>query len=310
MKPPDHNHHHRHHHNTADTDRTQKNLLFSTVLNLTVAVAEVIGGIFSNSLALISDALHNLGDTSALFIAYLANLISKKDHNRRKTFGYKRIEILAAMFNAIVLVVIIVYLFVEAYHRLLNPEPVKGRVMFVVAIIGFLANLASVLLLSKHSGKNINIRAAYLHLLGDTVSSVVVIITAVLIYFFNLYWIDPVVTFLLGIYLLKETFMILREAVDILMQATPQGLDLVEVKTALESIPEIDNIHHVHAWNLSDQDIHFECHIDLRSDLRISETETIKSLIHTILKNKFNISHVTIQYEYNCCDDKNMIHSH
>jgi cobalt-zinc-cadmium efflux system protein len=289
-------------------DNTGKNLLVSTLLNFTVAVAEIIGGLFSNSLALISDALHNLGDTSALFIAYLANLISKKGHTHKKTFGYKRIEILAALFNAVILVVIIVYLFIEAYHRLRNPEPVKGLIMFIVALVGFLANLTSVVLLRKYSEKNINIRAAYLHLLGDTVSSIVVIVTAILIYFFELYWIDPLVTYLLGIYLLKETYMILKEAVDILMQAVPPGLDLLEVKTSLESITEIDNIHHVHAWNLNDQDIHFECHVDLKSDLKISEIENIKDLIHKILKNKFNISHVTVQYEYNCCTDKNIIH--
>jgi cobalt-zinc-cadmium efflux system protein len=304
-----HDHHHKHHQEHPEIDSTGKNLLFSTLLNLTVTVAEIIGGIFSNSLALISDALHNLGDTSALFIAYLANLISKREHTYKKTFGYKRIEILAALFNAIILVVIIVYLFIEAYHRLRNPEPVKGLVMFIVALIGFLANLFSVVLLKKHSGKNINIRAAYLHLLGDTVSSVVVIVTAILIYFFSLYWIDPLVTFLLGIYLLKETYLILKEALDILMQGTPQGLDLDDVKAALEAIPEIDNIHHVHAWNMNDQDIHFECHVDLNSDMKISETENVKNLIHEILKNKFNISHVTVQYEYNCCEDKNIIHS-
>jgi cobalt-zinc-cadmium efflux system protein len=283
--------------------------LISTLLSLAVSIAEVIGGIFSNSLALISDALHNLGDTSALFIAYLANLISNKNHSHKKTFGYKRVEILAALFNAIILVVIIVYLFIEAYHRLRNPEPVKGLVMFLVAVIGLIANLFSVVLLRKHTSNSINIRAAYLHLLGDTVSSVMVIVTAVLIYFFGLYWIDPIVTLLLGIYLLRETFRILKEALDILMQATPQGLDLAHLKTALEAIPDIDNIHHVHVWNLSDQDIHFECHIDLKSDIRISETEKIQTLIHEILLNKFNINHVTIQYEYNCCEDKNMIHS-
>jgi cobalt-zinc-cadmium efflux system protein len=190
-----------------------------------------------------------------------------------------------------------------------NPEPIKGMVMFVVAIIGFLANLISVILLRKNAGDNINIRAAYLHLIGDTVSSVVVIVTAILIYFFNMYWIDPVVTFILGLYLLRETFLILKEALDILMQSTPHGLDLSEVKTALESIPEIDNIHHVHAWNLNDQDIHFECHIDLKSDIRLSETEAIKFLVQEVLLNKFNINHVTIQYEYNCCADKNMIHT-
>lgn len=306
-----HHHHHNHqdHQDHHKGDQTQKNLLLSTLLNFSVTVAEIIGGLVSNSLALISDALHNLGDTAALFIAYVANLISKKDHTYKKTFGYKRIEILAALFNAVVLVVIIVYLFVEAYQRIRNPEPVRGLIMFIVAVIGFAANLFSVLLLKKHSGQSINIRAAYLHLLGDTVSSVIVIITAVLIYFFNLYWIDPIVTFLLGIYLLRETFLILKETLDILMQSTPQGLDLVMLKSSLEAIPEIDNIHHVHAWNLNDQDIHFECHVDLKSDIRISETERIKNHIHEVLLHKFNINHITIQYEYNCCADKNMIHT-
>ena len=303
-----HDHHHTHHQAHTGNERTEKNLLITTLLNFTVAVAEVTGGLLSNSLALISDALHNLGDASALFIAYLANLISKKDHNQKKTFGYKRIEILAALFNAVILVVIIVYLFIEAYHRIQHPEPIKGSIMLIVALVGFLANLLSVFLLKKDSHKNINIRAAYLHLLGDTMSSVVVIISAILIYFLNIFWIDPVVTFLIGIYLLRETFLILKEAVDILMQATPPGLDLVALKSELESIPEIDNIHHVHVWNLNDQDIHFECHIDLRSDYRISETEKIKNSVHEMLKSKFNISHVTIQVEYNCCEDKNMIH--
>jgi cobalt-zinc-cadmium efflux system protein len=304
-----HSHHHKQHQEVREQDHTSKNLLISTLLNLIISVAEVVGGLFANSLALISDALHNLGDTSALFIAYLANLISRKDHSPKKTFGYKRIEILAALFNAIVLAVIIVYLFIEAIQRLSDPEPVKGLIMFIVAVIGLMANLFSVILLRKNAGSSINIKAAYLHLVGDTISSVVVIITAVLIYFFNLYWIDPLVTFLLGIYLLRETYLIVREAVDILMQSTPHGLDLNNVKSALEAIPEIDNIHHVHVWNLNDQDIQFECHIDLRSDYKVSETANIQAMVKEILLNKFNINHVTLQYEYNCCEDKNMIHS-
>lgn len=300
---------HGHHHTDSLKETAQKNLLVSTFLNLLVSIVEIIGGLISNSLALISDALHNLGDTSALFIAYVANRISKKNYNPKKTFGYKRIEILAAFFNAIVLVVIIVYLFIEAIQRLNNPEPVKGTIMFVVAVIGFLANLISVFLLQRNAGMNINIRAAYLHLLGDTISSVIVIVTAILIHFFSLYWIDPVVTFLLGIYLLRETYLILKEAVDILMQSTPPGLDLTDLKAELEAIPEIDNIHHVHAWNLNDQDIHFECHIDLNSDVRISETVYVQQKVRKILLNKYNIDHVTVQYEYNCCSDKNLLHS-
>jgi cobalt-zinc-cadmium efflux system protein len=288
---------------------TDRNLLLSVLLNLLVSVAEALGGLISNSLALISDALHNLGDTSAIFIAYLANLISKKGHSDKKTFGYKRIEILAALFNAIILVVIILYLFVEAWQRLRNPQPVKGMIMLVVAVIGLLANLFSVILLKHHARESINIRAAYVHLIGDTLSSIIVIFTALLINFFDLYWVDPLVTFLLGIYLLWEAYRIVKVAVDILMQATPHGLDLLQVKQALETIPEIDNIHHVHAWNLSDKDIHFECHVDLRSDNRISETEGIMAAIRNILENRFQITHVTIQYEYNCCKDKNMIHT-
>lgn len=290
-------------------DKVQGKLLLSTLLNFLISIAEIIGGLISNSLALISDALHNMGDTSALFIAYIANLISKKKYSAKKTFGYKRIEILAAFFNAIILAVIIIYLFIEAIQRINNPEPIKGLVMFVVAVIGFLANLFSVLILRKSAGKSINVRAAYLHLLGDTISSVIVIVSAILIYFFNLYWIDPVVTFLVGLYLLRETFIILKETIDILMQSTPPGLELSEVKIALESIPEIDNIHHVHAWNMNDQDIHFECHIDLNSDVRLSETYQIQQKVRKILLKEFNINHVTVQYEYNCCDDKNMIHS-
>lgn len=306
---PTHHNHHGHSHTHTEGENTGKNLLFSALLNLVVTVAEVVGGLFSNSLALLSDALHNLGDTSAIFIAFLANLISKKEGTSKKTFGFKRIEILAALFNAIVLVVIIIYLFIEAWHRLRNPMPIKGLVMLIVAVVGLLANLFSVLLLKKHAKQSINIRAAYLHLIGDTISSFVVIFTAILIYFFNIFWIDPLVTFLLGIYLLWETYRILKVALDILMQATPPGLDLNVVKESLETIPAIDNIHHVHAWNLSDQDIHFECHVDLKSDIRISETEIIRDAINKMLKEKFRITHVTIQYEYNCCSDKNMIHT-
>lgn len=308
MKDHHHNEHHGHVHK-VHADTSERNLLLSTALNFIITVAEIIGGLISNSLALLSDALHNLGDTTAIFIAYIANLISKKDYTDKKTFGYKRIQILAAFFNAVVLIAIILFLFVEAFKRFKNPEPIKGMVMLIVAVIGLIANFVSVLLLHSHSTKNLNIKAAYLHLLGDTVSSVAVIIGGVFIYFFQVNWIDPLITILIGIYLLRETFNVLKQSLDILMQGTPKGLDLLEVKNGLEKIDEIDNIHHVHAWNLTDQEIHFECHIDLKDDLRISQTETVKKKVSRILSENFNITHVTIQYEFNCCDNKEMIHN-
>ncbi len=297
-------HHHTHQHNLKG-----KNLLIATALNLVITIVEIIGGLVSNSLALLSDAIHNLGDTIAVMLAYIANLISRKDADEKKTFGYKRVEILTALFNAVVLIVIIIFLFIEAYKRFQEPEPIKGLVMLIVATVGLIANLVAVLLLRGESQHNLNIRAAYLHLLGDTFSSVAVIIGSILIYFFEVYWIDPLITVLIGLYIIKEAYVVLKEAVDILMQGTPASINLQEVVDEIEKHEDISNAHHVHAWKLDDTQIHFECHIDLNMDLTLSKTDDIRSEIETLLQNKFGISHVTIQFEYNCCDQKNVIHS-
>lgn len=303
-------HNHGHHHNHAHQhDLKGKNLLIATALNLVITIVEIIGGLVSNSLALLSDAIHNLGDTIAVLLAYIANLISRKSADEKKTFGYKRVEILTALLNAVVLIVIIVFLFIEAYKRFLDPEPIKGLIMFIVATIGLVANLIAVLLLKGDSQHNLNIRAAYLHLLGDTISSVAVIVGSVLIYFFKMYWIDPVITVLIGLYIIKEAYVVLREAVDILMQATPASINLQEVVAQIEKHKEISNVHHVHTWKLDDTQIHFECHIDLNKDLTLSMVDTIRFEIEALLQNKFGISHVTIQFEYDCCDQKSVIHT-
>jgi cobalt-zinc-cadmium efflux system protein len=302
-----HSHGHGHGHGHGHTDLNGKNLLFATALNLVITVAEIIGGILSNSLALLSDAIHNLGDTFAVLLAWIANRISKRSANHRKTYGYKRIEILAALFNAVTLVVIIVFLFREAIVRIQNPEPIKGLLMFVVASIGLIANLVAVLMLRKDAHKNINIKAAYLHLLGDTVSSIAVIAGSVLIYFYEVYWLDPVLTILIGLYILKETWSILRQSVDILMQATPPNMNIEKIKETIENIEGIDNIHHVHIWNLNDSQVHFEGHVDVSNDIRISETDVLQHRIEEILRNNFKINHVTIQFEYNCCAGKELI---
>jgi cobalt-zinc-cadmium efflux system protein len=283
-------------------------LLASTILNLIISIAEISGGLISNSLSLISDALHNLSDGLAIFIAWIANRISKRPSNSKRTFGYKRIEILAAFFNALILIAISLYLFYEAILRIIAPEPVKGLIMIIVALIGLLANLAAVLLLRRDAKKNINIKAAYLHLFGDTLSSFSVIFGGVLIYVFDLFWLDPIITILIGVYIIKETWTILKQTIDILMQGSPSGLDLNLIRLDLEQIPEIANIHHVHIWNLDDQSVHFECHVALIENSRISETDSIYYQIEKVLKEKHLISHLTIQFEHQLCDDKDMIH--
>jgi len=283
-------------------------LLTATILNFIIFFAEIAGGLISNSLSLITDALHNFSDGLAILIAWIANKIGNRPSNSKRTFGYKRIEILAAFLNALILIAISLYLFYEAILRILAPEPVKGMIMLIVAVIGLLANLTAVLLLRGYAKNNINIKAAYLHLFGDTLSSVAVIIGAILIYFFDLYWIDPIITILIGIYIIKETWTILKQTIDILMQGSPEGLNLEMIRQDLEQIPEIANIHHVHIWNLDDQSVHFECHVALIENSRISETDNIYYKIEKVLKEKHHIGHLTIQFEHQLCDDKDIIH--
>lgn len=208
-----HSHSHHHHH-----DVSGKKLGFTVVLNLTITVAQIIGGIISNSLSLLSDAVHNASDGIALWIAYFANKLAKKNTNFKMTFGYKRIEIISAFVNSFTLIFICLFLIYHAYNRFINPEAIEGTLMLIVATIGLLANLISVIILKNEKDKNINTKAAYLHLLGDTLSSVAVIIGGLLIIYYDLYWVDPLVTLLIALYIIKETYGVLKESFDILIQ--------------------------------------------------------------------------------------------
>ncbi len=285
------------------------NLLLVTLLNLAITLAELAGGILSNSISLLSDALHNLGDAFATFIAWIALKLSNRRSTPKSTFGLKRIEILAALLNTVTLIILSFYLFREAWLRFLHPEPVNSVVMLVVAAIGLVANLYAVLILRKDSVKNINVRAAYIHLIGDSLSSVVVLIGGFLMLFFEIYWVDPLVTFLIGVYILKETFSIMKQALSILMQQTPDGLDLHAIKEEIEKIKEVKNIHHIHAWNLTDQLIHFEAHVDVTEDLLLSQVDGIREQIEKKLQEMFKIDHVTLQFEYKTGHHKTMINN-
>lgn len=284
-----------------------KNLLFTVVLNFTITFAEFVGGIFSNSLALISDAVHNLSDAVALLITYVTVKVSKRASDQNHTFGYKRIQIIAALFNAVTLIAICIYLLYEAYLRFFNPEPIESVTMLVVALIGLVANLVSVFLLQKHSKENLNIKTAYLHLIGDTMSSVAVIIGGVLIFFYEIYWVDPLITVLISLYIIKETYSVLYETYLILMQSTPSNIEVDDLEEELIKIEEIQGVHHVHVWNLTDKEIHFEGHLDVSRDITVSQSQEIIDKAQKTLMEKFNIGHATFQLEYNRCDDKSLI---
>ncbi|HPE44019.1 MAG TPA: cation diffusion facilitator family transporter [Bacteroidales bacterium] len=289
--------------------KESRNLLITVWLNFVIAFAELLGGFFSNSLALISDALHNMSDASAMLITYIALKISKKAANKKHTFGYKRIQILAALFNAVTLIGICLFLIFEAYDRFLNPEDVKTTPMLIVATIGLIANLVGVLLLKRFSASNINIKAAYLHLIGDTLSSVAVIAGALLMMWKGWHWVDPLITVLISIYIIRETYHILIETYQILMQSVPPGIEVDQVKEFLIKIKEVKDVHHIHIWSLTDQQIHFEAHLELCDDMRISESQLLYHQIEHKLEEEFGIHHVTLQPEIGYCSDVSTIKS-
>ncbi len=285
---------HSHHNKEVSLNK----LLFTIFLNLVITLAQIVGGIISGSLALISDAIHNFSDSVSVILAYFAQVLSRKPSTRKSTFGYKRAEILAAFINAVSLIGISIYLVFEAVDRFINPQAVDVAWMFWLGLLGLFANGISVVVLNREKDKNINIKAAYLHLVGDALTSVAVVMGAVLIWLFQIVWVDAAVTILISIYLFVHTLHLLKESVTILMQMSPADLDVEAIKNRLMQIEMLHDVHHIHIWNLTDKLIHFECHINLKNDLKVSETNAIFEKVRKILYDDFDIEHTTIQFEF------------
>jgi len=285
---------------------TERDLFVTMALNFGITIAEIVGGLLSGSLSLLSDAMHNFSDGIAIIITYVAIGLSRKPKTLRHTFGLKRAEILAAVINASTLIIISFFLIREALERFSHPQPVGGRIMLTVAALGLAGNVIGTMLLKKGARHNVNIRAAYVHLLSDAVSSVAVIIGAVFITAYQVYWIDPVLTILISLYILRETYEIVKEAVDVIMMSSPAGMDLHGLKKIVEAVPGVQNIHHVHIWKLNDRDIHFEAHIEV-ANISVAETAAIQKEIEHSLHHSFDINHTTLQFECDRCGSKEMI---
>jgi cobalt-zinc-cadmium efflux system protein len=285
----------RHHHHRPVNEN---NLLVVTLLNLVITFVQVAGSLLSGSIALLSDALHNLSDTFASFIAYMANRIGRRDANPKKTFGYKRVEILSALLNAVILIVMSIFLILEAYKRLHEPQEINSMIMILVAMIGLLANIFAAAILKKDARRNINVKAAYIHLVGDALSSLLVLAGGVLIRFLEISWIDPLITVMISLYIVREAFVILKEAVNILMQSAPEHLDIQMIRKRVEAHPDVTNIHHIHTWMLTDRLVHLEAHVELSSDLKLSQVDKIRQALDLLLNEEFNIQHITLQFEF------------
>jgi len=285
--------HTHHHHETAGT--SGKRFLMATILNAIITIAELVGGLLSGSLALVSDAIHNFTDTFSLILAWIAHVLSGRKIDPRNTFGYRRAQILAAFVNALFLIIITIGLIYEAIRGFFQPHEVAAGLMLVIAVIGLIANIATAFMLSRGRDDSLNQKAAFLHILADALSSVGVIVAGICIYFFHWNWLDPLLTLLVALYMFKEAVPVLRAAVAILMEGNTQ-LDVAAIQKDLQAFPVVVNCHHFHAWQIDEQRINLTFHITM-ADCMLSEAEQVTDAIRLLLKQKYHVDHVTIQVE-------------
>lgn len=300
-----HNHSHGHHHHHPDLKG--RNLLISIFLNILITVAQVIGGLISGSLSLLSDALHNFSDVLSLIVSYIANLLSKRPSSTNKTFGYKRAEIIAAFVNAATLMIVAIILIIEAIERFQNPQEVESNIVIWLSLLGIAANGFSVLLLKKDADSNMNMKSAYLHLLTDMMASVAVLVGGLLMKFYQMYWVDPVLTLAIAMYLIYMGYDLLKQSTRVLMLFTPGTIKVKEIVAAIKKIEPIKNVHHVHVWQLNEDEVHLEAHIDFNEDIRLSEFDVILEKIEEEVYHNHGINHVNIQPEFGKCDSKQVI---
>jgi cobalt-zinc-cadmium efflux system protein len=292
-----------HHHH----DLGGKNLFIAILLNIIITLAQIAGGIISGSLALLSDALHNFSDVLSLVISYVANRMAKKEGNLKHTFGYKRAEIIATLFNASALVGIGFYIIFEAVTRLIHPESIDSQWVVWLGLLGVIVNGGSIFLLHDDSKESMNIKAAYLHLLGDVLTSVAVVIGGLLMQFWHIYWVDPVISILIAVYLMWASFGLIKESTAILMQFAPQKVDIKEAVGTITRHPEIDNVHHLHLWNLDDHRIHLEAHLDFIDNVTLQESNILIERLEKEMHEQYGIDHTTFQCEYHRNDKKTLI---
>lgn len=276
-------------------DKSSLRYFWVTLLNIIITIAEFIGGAVSGSLALLSDAVHNLSDVGSIILAFVANLIAKRKRNNSKTFGYDRAEILAAFTNGIILIVISIYLSIEGIQRFSHPEPIKGKIMLIVSLIGLAANLISMLVVMKEAKTSLNAKATFLNMLSDAITSVAVVIGAIVISIWKIYWVDPVLTIAASVFLLKEAYEVTIKAANILMETNP-SIDLNKINELVLSCPHVNNIHHVHVCQYSDNVTMLDAHINVDKNLDAVQLEKIYTEIAKKLK-PLGINHVTLQAE-------------
>jgi len=293
--------------NIAKHQVTSRNLVLSIVLNIAITLSQIIGGVISGSLALISDSIHNFSDVVSLLLSFFAHKLSRKKASIQQTFGFKRAEIIAAFINASTLIILAFYLIYEAIHKFFNPEPIEASLVVWLALLGVIFNGVSVLLLQKDAKHNLNMRSAYVHLFTDMLASIAVLIGGLLMYWYQWFWVDSVLTFAIAIYLIIVGLDLLKKSTQILMLFTPSNIDIKEIVREVHQIPGVGKLHHIHVWLLNEDELHLEAHLDCEKDIHMSEFNDLLHKIEEVLYKKFNINHVNIQPEFQKVDPKDII---
>lgn len=265
-------------------------------------VIEVIAGIMTNALILIADAGHMVIDASSLILSLFAINLAKKPADQQRTYGYQRIQVIAAFINSMTLLVTTIWIFIEAVKRFLHPEPILGKWVIIMALIGLLVNGFSIYLLNRSAKGNINIRSAIIHILGDLLGYLAAVITGIIVNLTNWNQIDPILSTLFALLMIRSAWVIAKSAAHILMEGIPDGIDIDKVTAELkQSIPEILDIHHVHIWSLSHEYLLLTAHIQV-AELS-SESYKIIQACKALLTSKYNITHATIELEQLVCSD-------
>ncbi|HAH47712.1 cation diffusion facilitator family transporter [Gimesia sp.] len=271
-------------------------LVWAVVLNQILTIAQVIAGIKSGSIALLSDAAHNFNDANALMIAYIARRISRKKANKRYTFGYRRAELIGAVINLTLLTIIGFYLIYEAILRFIEPNTIIGWLMGTAAVLALVVDIGTALLLWAMSKGSLNARTAFVHNLVDALGSVAVLLGAAVVIWYDWMWVDPLLTLLIATYILWQVAAMLPKAIRILMEGAPVDFDIDSMIGQLKQINGVDDIHHVHIWELDEQHRSLEAHI-LIQRARAVELEAIKTRIKNTLIHDFRIAHSTLEFE-------------
>ncbi|MBS7658714.1 MAG: cation diffusion facilitator family transporter [Candidatus Bathyarchaeia archaeon] len=285
----------------------EKSLIIVMLITSGIMILEIIGGLISNSLALLSDAWHMLSDLTALLICFIAGKLASKPPTKDKTYGYYRIEVLSALINGFLLVLIAAFIFREAFYRFIHKTEVKSLEMLTIAVIGLIANLISISFLSKHL-LNLNIKAAFLHILGDSISSVGVIIGALTIFFTKWHIVDPIIGVIISVIIIYGTGKMLSTALHILLEGVPKHIDINKVKESLKSINGVIDVHDIHVWSITSYIHCFSAHLIVES-WAIKESNIILNKLKQILKTKYGITHSTLQLEEEGYEEIGEIHN-